>query len=173
MCAVSDWSYIKQIQPELCANTFFIECSKGPGRMVGPFGKANSVANVYRGELFGLMQVHLLLLAVQQTAPELDGEITIYSDCLATLGQVSLLLPERIPSQCKHLDILKNILVSCSGLMMFQRDICHIVAHKDDSKDFHLLDRLAQLNSAVDACAMREILKAYIMALLWQQRFLL
>ncbi len=92
MCvAVTDGSYIKQVHPKLYANAFIMECSRGRGRMMRSFAEVNSTANAYRGELLGLMQVHLILLAVQRTAPVLEGKIIIYLDCLGALGRVSLL----------------------------------------------------------------------------------
>ena len=168
--AVTDGSYIKEIHPELCATAFIIECSKGRGRMVGSFAEASSVANAYRGELLGLMQVHLILLAVQATTPHLDGEVLIYSDCLGALGRVSSLPPGRIPSRCKHSDILKNILVNCSDLT-FERNFQHVKAHQDDKASFEKLDRPSQLNCAADEGAKREIWQADINELPRQRRF--
>jgi hypothetical protein len=115
--AVTDGSYIKQVHPELCTNAFINECLRGHGRMMGSFAEASSTANVHRGDLIGLVQVHLILLAVQCTAPALKGKTVIYSDCLGALGQVSLLPPGRIPKRCRHSDILKNILVNCGDFM--------------------------------------------------------
>jgi hypothetical protein len=111
--AVTDRSYIKQVHPELCANAFIMECSRGRGHMMGSFTEASSAANAYRGDLLGLMQVHLILLGVQRTAPALEGKIVIYLDCLRALGHVSLLPPGRIRMCFRHSDILKNILVNC------------------------------------------------------------
>ena len=168
--AVTDGSYIKQIHPELCATAFILECSRGRGRMVGSFAEASSAANAYRGELLGLMQVHLILSAVQRTAPNLQGEIYIYSDCLGALGRVSELPPGRIPSRCRHSDILKNILVNCSNFS-FDRYFKHVKAHQDDHRSYDQLDRPAQLNCAADEGAKREILNADILELPWQRRF--
>ena len=168
--AVTDGSYIKQVHPELCATAFIIECSKGRGRMIGSFAEACSVANAYRGELLGLMQVHLILQAVNTATPGLAGEVLIYSDCLGALGRVSALPPGRIPSRCKHSDILKNILVNCSDLS-FDRDFRHVKAHQDDHVRFDQLDRPAQLNCAADEGAKREILRADVTALPRQRRF--
>ncbi len=53
--------------------------------MMGSFAEASSAANAYRGELLGLMQVHLILLVVHCTASALEGKIVIYLDCLGTL----------------------------------------------------------------------------------------
>jgi hypothetical protein len=136
--------------------------------MMGSFVEASSAANAYRGELLRLMQVHLILLAVQRTAPALEGKIVVYSDCLGALGWMSLL--PRIPTCCRHSDILKNILVNC-GDFTFQQKFCHVKAHQDDLVDFHLLDWPAQLNCIVDASAKQEILNTDVMALPWQQCF--
>jgi hypothetical protein len=110
---VTNGSYIKQVHPELCANAFIMECLRGCGCMMESFAESSSVANAYRGDLLGFMQVHLILLAVQRTAPALEGKIVIYLDCLGALGWVSLLPPGRIPMHCRHSDVLKNILVNC------------------------------------------------------------
>ena len=65
LVAVTDGSYIKEHYPELCSAAFVLECTKGRGRLVGAFAEASVAANAYRGELLGLMAVHLLLLAVK------------------------------------------------------------------------------------------------------------
>jgi hypothetical protein len=39
------------------------------------------VANAYRGELLGLMAIHLILLSVNTVHPKLKGEVKIVSDC--------------------------------------------------------------------------------------------
>ncbi len=168
--AGTDGSYMKQVHPELCANTFIMECLRGRGHTMGSFAEASCTANVYRGELLRLMKVHLILLAVQPTAPALEGKIVNYLDCPGALGQVSLLLPYRIPTRYRQPDDLKNILGSC-GDFTFQQEFCHVKTHQDDSLDFHLLDWPAQLNCIVDASAKQEILNADLMALLWKQRF--
>lgn len=167
--AVADGSYIREINPELCATAFIMECTKGRGKMICSFAEQSSVANAYRGELLGLMQIHLILLAVQKTTPELQGEILIYSDCLGAIGRVSSLPPGRIPSRCKHSDILKNILVNPT--FSFHRDFRHVEAHQDDTTDFHLLDRPAQLNCIVDLAAKREIWDADPLTPPRQRRF--
>ncbi len=164
--AVTDGSYIKQVYPKLCANVFIMEGLKGSGRMMGSFAEASSAANAYRGELLGLMQVHLILLAVQRTTSALKGRIVIY----LLQGCVSLLPPGRIPTRCQHSDVLKNILVNCSDFM-FQCEFFHVKAHQDDSVEFHLLHQPAQLNWVVDASAKQEILNADVMMLLWQHRY--
>jgi hypothetical protein len=116
LVAVTDGSYIKEHWPELCSAAFVLECNKGRGQLAGAFTEASVAANAYCGELLGLMTVHLLLLAVETVSPGLSGSVAIYSDCIGALGRVAKLPPYRIPSRCRHLDVLKTIMVNCASL---------------------------------------------------------
>ena len=128
----------------------------GRGRIVWAFPEQPLAACAYRGELLGLLSIHLILLSVNAVYPELKGMAVIYSDCLGALGRVRDLPPFRIPTRCKHSDILKMILVNC-GNLTFERVYKHVAAHQDDSKAFHKLVRPAQLNCACDAGAKKHI----------------
>ena len=92
------------------------------------------------------------LAECQQINPQLSGSTHIYSDCLGALKRVAELPPERIPTRCRHSDILKNILVNCSGLTS---DIyySHVKAHQDDDLKWNEMTRPAQLNTACDSKA--------------------
>ena len=61
--AVTDGSYIKEYYPNICLAAFVFECTEGRGRIVGSFPEQTVAANAYRGELLGLMAIHLILLA--------------------------------------------------------------------------------------------------------------
>ena len=110
------------------------------------------VANAYQGELLGLMEIHLILLSVNKINPTLKGRVEIVSDCLGALNRVSYLPPYRIPSRCRHSDILKNIIVHCRDLS-FATYYTHIKAHQDDHTSFQNLDKKAQLNCICDHAA--------------------
>jgi hypothetical protein len=73
LVAVTDGSYIREHHPDLCSAAFVLECPKGRGQLVGALAEALVAANAYRGELLGLMAVHLLLLAVDTVSPGLSG----------------------------------------------------------------------------------------------------
>ena len=66
LICVADGSYIKETMLELCSAAFILECTEGPGRIVGSFPESSKVANAYRGELLGLMAIHLILLAANK-----------------------------------------------------------------------------------------------------------
>ena len=107
---------------------------------------------MYCGELLGLMAVHLLLLAVETVLPGLSGCAMIYSDCLGALSRVAELPPYRIPTQCRHSDILKTIMVNCASLS-FQQEYTYVAAHQDNHTRWEDLTCAAQLNLACDAGA--------------------
>ena len=116
------------------------------------------------------MALHLILLAVNTVQPDLLETVVLHSDCLGALSRVKNLPPGRMPSACKHADILKNILNTCARLT-FCRKCEHIAAHQDEVSDFHLLPRAAQLNCAVDAGAQRQLIFAIADGRLVQQPF--
>ena len=100
----------------------------------------------------GLMAIHLILLAANKVWPDLSGRAAIYSDCLGALGRIANLPPHRIPTKCRHLDILKNVLVNCTSLS-FTLAYTHVKAHQDDLEDFSNLPRPAHLNVHCDGVA--------------------
>ncbi len=114
------------------------------------------VANAYRGELLGLMAIHLILLSINKINCNLSGGVEIVLDCLGALKQVTSLPPYRIPSRCQHSDILKNLLVNCRNLS-FTLYYSHVKVHQDDNKFFKNLSRKAQLNCICDHTAKQQI----------------
>ena len=150
--AVTDGSYIRELYPELCSAAFIIECTEGRGLIVGAFPEQSSAASAYRGELLGLLAIHLILLASNTVQPDLCGSVKIYSDCLGALTKVATLPENRIPTRCRHSDILKNIMVHCRKLS-FNCSYLHVRAHQDDHAAYNTLCRPAQLNCLCDGDA--------------------
>jgi hypothetical protein len=156
LVAVTDGSYIHELFPNLCLAAFVLECSAGRGRIIGSFSKSLHVANTYRGELLGLMAIHLILLSIYEIHCNLSGSVEIVFGCLRALNRVTYLPPYRIPSRCQHSDILKNILVHCRDLT-FTIYYLHIKAHQDDNVSFNKLSRKAQLNCICNHTAKQRI----------------
>jgi hypothetical protein len=98
------------------------------------------------------MAIHLILFSVNKINPTLKGRVEIVLDCLGALNRVSYLPPYRIPLQCRHSDILKNILVHYRD-HSFATYYMHIKAHQDNHTSFQNLDRKAQLNCICDHAA--------------------
>jgi hypothetical protein len=156
--------------PTMNSCAFILECTKGRGRLMGSFLEQTISACSYHGELIGLLAIHLILLCVSRVALELTGSVHVYLNCLGALDKVKNLPPHRIPSKCRHLDVLKNIMVHCSDLT-FTRLFSHISAHQDDRIKFEDLTRPAQLNCAVDFGVKRALLKLDALDLPRQQSF--
>jgi hypothetical protein len=93
LVAVTEGSYIREQHPDLCSTVFIIECKHCGGHVVGAFPEASFDANAFRGELLGLIAVHLLLLAVNTVSPGITGFVRVYSDCLGVLSLVAELPP--------------------------------------------------------------------------------
>jgi hypothetical protein len=91
------------------------------------------------------MAIHLLLVSVKRVCNTLEGSVEVESDCLGALKCVVHLPPYRIPSHCKHFNILKNILVNCCDLT-FTVFYLHVNAHQDDNVAFNKLGQKLQLN---------------------------
>jgi hypothetical protein len=156
LVAVTDGSYIRELFPNLCSAAFVLECSKGHGRVYGLFSEALLVANTYRGEMLGLMAIHLILLSVNTISLQLLGSVKVMSDCLGALKRVMYLPPYRIPLRCRHSDILKTILVHCRRLT-FTMYYSHVKAHQDNKDSFSKLSRKAHLNCICDHAAKVQI----------------
>jgi hypothetical protein len=113
---VTDGLYIRQLYPNLCSAAFILECAEGHGKVIKSFSESTLAANAYRGELLGLMAIHLLLVSVNRVHNTLEGSVEVVSDCLGALKRVVHPPPYWIPSRCKHLDILKYVIVNCRDL---------------------------------------------------------
>ena len=101
------------------------------------------------------MCIHLLLLSFNTTWPGLQGKVDIYSDCLGVLNKDRNLPPHRIPSKCKHSDVLKTIMANCCNLS-FDRYFSYVEAHQDERKGWGVMERPAGLNSGCDAAAKQQ-----------------
>lgn len=154
--AVADGSYIRELYPDLCSCAMILECTQGNGRIWCSIPEWSEVACAYRGELLGLMAIHLILLAANRVQANLYGSVKIYSDCLGALKKITSLPATRLPSGAKHSDILKNILVHCKEFS-FDIEYLHVAAHQDDDHIYQQLPRPSQLNCCMDVEAKRVI----------------
>ena len=96
--AVTDGSYIKEFYPNVCSAAFILECREGRGRIIGSFPEKTVAACAYRGEMLGLMAIHLLLLAANKVWPNLSGRVSLHSDCKGALERIANLPATRIPT---------------------------------------------------------------------------
>jgi hypothetical protein len=149
---VTDGSYTRQLYPFSCSTAFVLECSKGRGKLIGSFSEETLAANTYRGELLGLMAVHLLLFSVNRIDKLLKRLVEVVSDCLGALSRV--VISRRIGSP--PVVSLMNILVNCRDLT-FSVHYSHVKAHQDDTISFDKLTWKSQLNCICDHLAKQRI----------------
>ncbi len=154
--AVADGSYIRELFTDANSCAFVLECQAGNGRLLGRLIERSTDACAYRGELLGLLAIHLILKAVNTLRPELTGEVRIGSDCLGALGRVTSLPSDRLPSGTKHSDILKVLMRQCQSYS-FDCKYIHVQAHQDDNKEYGSLSRISQLNCCMDKAAKTEL----------------
>jgi hypothetical protein len=154
--AVTDGSYMKMMFPTISSAAFVFECSRRRGCNIGSFVEHSPDAGSYRGELLGLMAIHLILKGVHEFNPSLGESIQIFSDCLGALTKVENLPLYQISTRCSHSDILKNIMIICSDLS-FTQIFSHVAAHQDDGKTYNTLSRESQLNCQMDFYAKQAI----------------
>ena len=96
--SVTGGLYIKEWCPNICSTAFVLEYSDGRGRIIGSFPEQTMAACAYKGELLGLMDIHLILWAANKVNSKLIGVATIHSDCIGALGKVADLPTNQIPS---------------------------------------------------------------------------
>ncbi len=170
LVAVTDGSYMRELYPTMNSCAFILQCTQGRGRLTGAFSEQMIAACSYRGELLGLIAIHLILLSVNRIDPTLTGLAHIYSDCLGALNKIQHLPPHRIPSKCRHSDVLKNVMIHCSSLS-FKCFFSHVSAHQDDHTKWENLSHAKKLNCAANFGAKRALLNLDTNELLRQQRF--
>ena len=168
--AVTDGSYMQNLYLSIHFAAVVLECTRGRGRMWCFFTEASWVACSYRGELIGLLAIHLILLAINEVNPRLTGSVHIFSDWLGALDKVKNLPPSRVPSSLAHLDVLKNILVNCSNIT-FEQLYSHVQAHQDDKVDYCNLPLPSQLNVNLDFNAKQALLNLHPLTMPGQQAF--
>ena len=95
------------------------------------------------------MAIHIILIEVNKVSPNLQEKAQIYSDCLGALGTVDTLPTNRIPCQCKHSDILNNIMVNFRN-PTFACIYSHVKSHQYDDMAYQYLSRPSQLNCIMD-----------------------
>lgn len=156
LLTLADGSYIHELLADACSCAFVFDCQDGGGRILGKMVEGSKDACACRGELLGLLAIHLILLAANKRKPDLTGRVRIISDCLGALGRVVSLPGDRLPSGTKHSDI-QNILMVHFQSFSFECIYEHVEAQQDEEKAYHGLPREAQLNSCMNLEAKSEL----------------
>jgi hypothetical protein len=156
LICVSDGSFIRELHPDVCSAAIIMECSESLERLTLSVIDTSPSASAFRGELLGLLAIHLILHSIQATSIELTGSAQIHSDCTGALRTVSSLPTSGIPPKWRHADILTilSIYGKTPGITL---TFHHVKAHQDDGTQWQHLSRISQLNCACDSEAKRRI----------------
>jgi hypothetical protein len=77
LLVVTNVSYMRELYPNINSAAFVLECTKGGGRLTGSFVEYTKDACSYRGELFGLMAIVILVYqALPKYSPTALGPST-------------------------------------------------------------------------------------------------
>lgn len=148
---VTDGSYNGSLAPFVSGAGWIVACTAQHKILGGWFYERSSKANAYRGELLGMVAVHLLATFVTEfyALPTCLGNALC--DNIGALTQASK-LRQRIPTGSKHSDLLRS-LRSIKSKIPMRFCYSHVRGHQDDFLTWRSLSLVQQLNVQCDAWA--------------------
>jgi hypothetical protein len=159
---VTDDSYSRKICSDIDGAGWIIYC-RACCKVVfkGSFYEWCGNAGLYRGELLGLLMVHLMVLAVEKfykLPARLRGLVAC--DNLGGLNK-SRERPKKIPPGLKHRDILRclrRVHAALRGTLQYK----HVYGHQDKHKKWEQMSLLERLNYKCDALAKSAVARGII-----------
>mmetsp|Transcript_2344 Transcript_2344/g.5053 ORF Transcript_2344/g.5053 Transcript_2344/m.5053 type:complete len:216 (-) Transcript_2344:943-1590(-) len=94
-------------------------------------------SNAYRGELLGLLALHLLLEQAHQVYGQPSQPTSVYSDWKSAIHKISHLNADRSPIRLCQIDVLK-LLCLAQSCMAYPPKLLHVQAHQDDHSPIKL-----------------------------------
>lgn len=150
---VTDGSYSRNIRSDIDGAGWVIYC-KARKKIVleGSFYEWCDRAGSYRGELVGLLSVHLFVMAVEQFYDLPEGPRGLLGcDNLGGLRK-SRERRRKIPSGAKHADVLR-VLSRIHAKLRGKLDYEHVYGHQDRHKTWRQMSLLEKLNKRCDTLA--------------------
>lgn len=150
---VTDGSYSRNIRSEIDGAGWLIYCRQRKHIVLkGSTYEYCVTAGSYRGELLGLLALHLLILAVEEFyALEAAPRGLIACDNLGGLNN-SKQRRRKVPASAKHADILR-VLRRVHGRLKGFVSYKHVYGHQLRKKKWHQMSLLEQLNEKCDIIA--------------------
>ena len=148
LLCVTDGSYDGKRAKNLCSAGWILFCTESHRFLSGSLVEWSSSASSYRGELLGMLAIHLFLLALEEYYELSPGSSNIYCDnkgAIYTCERRS----KRVPSGSKNADV-QRVLRTVKARMKYAHLQHHVRAHQDNVKDRSLLSLPAQLNCHCD-----------------------
>ena len=151
LVCVTDGSYNKNIDPEICSAGWIIQCRETGKRIIGTVIERSASAGSYRGELLGMLAIKLFLLAIEEFYVTIATGNKICCDnkgALFTFGKKS----KRVPKGRSNSDI-HRVIRTINSRMKSKYLQKHVKAHQDDHALLRNLSFEARLNCACDHLA--------------------
>ena len=148
---VTDGSYNSTLAPLISGAGWIVACTAQHKILGGWFYECSSKANAYRGELLGMVAVHLLSAFVTEyyDLPKCLGDALC--DNIGALQQASK-HRQRISTGSKHSDLLRSLRAMKSKIPM-QFCYNHVRGHQDNFLTWRSLSLVQQLNVQCDTWA--------------------
>ena len=151
LTAVADGSYDRHRDKEVCSAGWIVVCRATKKWITGSFAERSNSASSYRGELLGMLAVHLLLLATEQLYRVTGSNTQVLCDnkgALTTFARKE----KRIPPARRNSDI-RRVIRNIQSRTKSAHLLRHVRAHQDDSVSRRQLSLEARLNCICDDLA--------------------
>lgn len=150
---VTDGSYNRKIRRDVDSAGWLIYCKHRQQVVLeGSLFEQNATAGSYRGELLGLLAIHVFVLGIETFyGLEVDSYGLVACDNLGALNK-SKQRRKKISSGTKHADILRSLQrvhTRMKGRLSYQ----HVYGHQDKHKTFEQMSLLERLNCRCDSLA--------------------
>lgn len=156
---VTDGSYNRKTRSDLSAAGWVLYCrQKKKILLTNSFHEVSRGAGSYRGELLGLLSIHLFLAAIESYFDiTCHSNNTIACDNLGALNKAKS-KRKKIPSGSKHGDI-RRVLRSIHRRLRGRAQYIHVYGHQDTRKGWENLSLLEKLNCICDNLAKTALLQ--------------
>ena len=160
LVCVTDGSYDRARARDISGAGWIIYCVRSRKSVRGAFAERSNSASSYRGELLGMLAIHLFLLAVEESGGLEGGSAEVHCD---NKGAIYTFDKEgkRVPSGSKNADI-QRVLRRIKARMKGKHSRHHVKAHQDDHKRRSQLSLAAQLNCICDDLAKDAVKEARV-----------
>jgi len=150
---VTDGSYSRKIRSDIDGAGWVIYCKTRKKIVLkGSFYEWCDKAGSYRGELVGLLAVHMLIMAVEEFYDLAEGPRGLVAcDNLGGLNK-SKERRRKIPSAAKHADVLR-VLRRVHARLRGNLEYKHVYGHQDRKKTWRQMSLLEKLNKRCDSLA--------------------
>ena len=132
LVCVTDGSFNRKRAHNICGAGWVIHCTRTGKQIKGAFVEHSTSASSYRGELLGMLEINLFLLAVEESHRSTTGSSEVHCDnkgALYTFEKEG----KWVPLGAKNADI-QRVLRRVKGRMTGKHSTHHVKAHQDDHR---------------------------------------